>query len=128
MGAIPMKQNDQADAPTYVSARSKTDLRLDDVDPKTTIALLDELVAQGLTDDAFARLHHSRDTIRPFRQYCLKTGGFRANENNARVHERLRYVQHAYTAHGLPAGGFYELAERAFAQIPPISGFKPARL
>jgi hypothetical protein len=125
--AIPMKQSDQADGLTSVGTRPRTALRLDDLDPKTTVALLDELVAQGLTDDAFARLHHSRDTIRPFRQYCLKTGRFRANENNARIHERLRYVRHAYHAHGLPAGGFYELAERAFAQIPPISSFQPVR-
>lgn len=105
---------------TNIGTRSALTGQFDMVDPKVTLELLDELVKLGLTNEAFRRLHHSQDTIHGFRQWCVKTTGFVADGNNARVHERLKYVWKHYCEHGLLGGGFIELAERAFAKIPPL--------
>ena len=103
-----------------IDTRSAPSERFGMVDPKVTLELLDELVKLGLTNEAFRRLHHSHDTIHGFRQWCVKTTNFVADGNNARVHERLKYVWKEYCERGLPHGGFIELSERAFAKIPPI--------
>lgn len=95
----------------------------DMVNPKATLELLDDLEKLGLTNEAFQKLHHLKDTIHGFRKWCEKKSSFVAGGNNERVHERLKYVLERYRERGLPPGKtevFSELAERAFVKIPPI--------
>jgi hypothetical protein len=74
------------------------------VNPKQTLDILDKLVKLGLTNEAFKKLHHLRDTIHGFRKWCVKTSRFIADGNNERVHERLKYLLKEYRERKLPAG------------------------
>jgi hypothetical protein len=95
--------------------------------PQKTIAHLDELKRLGFTDDAFSRLHHFRDAVRPetikgHRTYCLKTTLFQDDGNNVRVSERLELLLECYKRYhtGKPER-FPRLADAVYTLIPPLS-------
>ena len=105
-------------------------------DPKRTIELLDELERLGLTDNAFARLHHfwqhpeenprRHTTIHQHRRYCAMdmADHFQAGRNNARVQHRLEIVSACYVAyHPGDPSVFPQLAAAAVDLIPflPLS-------
>src|SRR5260370_15530232 len=77
-----------------------------EVDPKRTLALLDELQKLGFNDEAFWRLHHfrhrKRETIARFPAYCEKTSAFLPDGANERVHRRLAFVLKTYPEPGKP--------------------------
>jgi hypothetical protein len=91
--------------------------------PKRTIELLEKLRGLGFSDDAFRILHHqSWATIDSMIRYCRKTETFRADDNNARVRERLQHVLSAVERQNLFApiapGTFAALTQEAVRQIP----------
>ncbi len=94
--------------------------------PAYTLRLLDELESLGFDDLAFSQLHHWRasgkaETIRSFRNYCLKHDEFHANGNNARVAQRLELVLKAFTLDGFASRNsavFSALAEAAWLEVP----------
>jgi hypothetical protein len=63
-----------------------------------TVEVLNKLVNLGMTDDAFAELHHSQipgnytSTIRSHLRYAAKTKECSDNSANARVQQRLEFV------------------------------------
>ena len=96
-----------------------------------TLDLLDQLVKQGFSDEAFGRLHHFRatrktnETIQKHRTYLedkakenlqKSVGG-----NNEKVQQRLELVLKSYEAGGFSSGRgetFSHLAEKAWTAIP----------
>ena len=98
---------------------------------KTTIELLDQLMAIGFDDSAFWLLHHARlrnwhETISAHREYCEKirsgSGEFLADSENERVQRRLAWVLAKHQKSGKPNGDrahFQSLAEAAFTGLPP---------
>ena len=87
------------------------------VQSNTTIALLDELVALGLTDELFRLLHHFRkETIARHRAYCEKIAEFRPDSTNERVQRRLRIILDGLKSD--PMKSFLELIKAACAAIP----------
>ena len=96
------------------------------MNPKLTIASLDELQRLGFTDEAFWRIHHFREknnkeTISGFRSYCETTDSFRNGGNNERVQKRIEMVLTNYRAYhtGKPAV-FTRLADAAYSMIPAV--------
>jgi uracil-DNA glycosylase len=95
-----------------------------EVDPKRTLALLDELQKLGFNDEAFWRLHHfrregRRATIAPHRAYCEKISAFRPDGTNERVQRRLAFVLKTYREPG-NTKNFIMLADAAFDKIPAL--------
>jgi hypothetical protein len=95
------------------------------MDPKQTLALLDELERSGFTDEAFWRLHHFRGkkrvTINRFRYYCKRPDSFRPDHNKERVHKRIEIVLKNYkTNHAGNPAIFPRLADEAYRMIPPV--------
>ena len=65
-------------------------------DPKKSIALLNELVRRGFSNDFYRQIHHRvHDTINAHIRYCKKTVEFREGETNAAFQLRLRFVRDA---------------------------------
>jgi hypothetical protein len=94
------------------------------IDPKETIVLLDGLAALGFSNEAFRILHHSRDTIRGFRKWCLQKSRFARGGSNERVHLRLAYVLKEFIKQERLSGQtqvFMELAQQAMNTIPPLT-------
>ena len=99
----------------------------DSTDPACTIRLLDRLVGMGLTNGAFALLHHrrergERETILGFHTYCAGLQGRFRTASNRLVHERLVYVLtgRLRSTEGSERGiDFETLADRAYRAIPP---------
>ena len=99
------------------------------MNPKRSLELLDQLVALGFTDEAFAQLHHfrlknRRDHIAAHRRYCEKTESFHDDGENERVQLRLELVLRAYRAGGFKSNDphvFVALADAAFYEIPPVA-------
>lgn len=101
------------------------------MDPKRTLELLNELQELGLSNEAFAQLHHfilrdKAETIASFRAYCEKrcknNSAFKPNGTNELVHQRLALVLERYRERGLPPGNskvLIALAKDAFREIPP---------
>jgi hypothetical protein len=94
-----------------------------EVDPKRTLALLDELQRLGFNDEAFWRLHHfrrrTRETIGRHRAYCEKTSAFLPDGTNERVQRRLAFVLETYREPG-NTKNLIMLADAAFDKIPPL--------
>lgn len=64
------------------------------VDPKESIALLNELKRRGFNNDFYRQLHHlENDTISNHIHYCEKISEFRSGETNAVFQLRLRFVR-----------------------------------
>lgn len=101
--------------------------------PKETVALLEKLLTFGFSDRQFRILHHQgSSSIRSMIRYCEKTAAFRANDNNERARERLRFVHEAVKRLGrIPTAGDLEAAARqAVQEIPfdragPTNGVMP---
>ena len=96
------------------------------MNPQKTIAHLDELEKLGFTDEAFSRLHHFRDGLRPeningHRSYCRKTTSFQDGSNNVRVSKRLELLLDCYKQYhaGRPER-FPRLADAVYTLIPPL--------
>ncbi len=91
-------------------------------DPRRTVQLLDELQTLGLTDSAFAIVHHfDNETIERHRHYCLRTTRFEPNGTNELVQRRLELVLRSYRGGGFASGRaavFAALCEAAVAEIP----------
>jgi hypothetical protein len=96
------------------------------MNPKQTLACLDELQQLGFTDEAFWRVHHfrekeRRETINGFRSYCEKTDLFHDDGNNERVHKRLEMILTHYKAyHSGNRVMFTRLADAAYCMIPAV--------
>ena len=92
-----------------------------EVNPKQTLALLDELQKLGFDNEAFSRLHHFRhrtkETIARHRYYCEKTSTFRPDSANERVQRRLAFVLKAYREPN-NTKTLIMLADTAFDKIP----------
>lgn len=99
-------------------------------DPEKTVTLLDELEGLGFDDDAFWRVHHSREkgrheTIKRHRAYCNEHKSFRRCGSNSLVQERLATVLKSFkTWRGAGHPNFANLAEDAFSKQrhPECSG------
>jgi hypothetical protein len=71
--------------------------------------------------NAFPKLHHLADSMDGFYRYCGTIKEFRRDDNNHRVHQRLRYVLLSCRNRKPPDGkSFQSLALEAFRLIPPI--------
>ena len=79
---------------------------------------IDTLQRIGFDNDAFELLHS--DTMEGFYRYSKGVHGFRDDETNHRVHQRLMYVLLS-CPDGVPPKGksFQRLAEEAYNEIPP---------
>ena len=99
------------------------------MNPKKSLELLDNLVALGFTDSAFARLHHfrlkgRRARISGHRKYCKRIESFHGDGQNERVQRRLKLVLSAYRRGGFHSADqrvFEALADASFYEIPPFS-------
>lgn len=88
-----------------------------------TPRLLDELVAMGLDDTAFRRLHPvGQDAgIKAHRDYCATTAEFRRDGSNALLERRLLYVLHRARADQVAGRSpdFVALADAAKEAVLP---------
>lgn len=99
------------------------------MNPKKSLELLRTLTELGLTDEAFARLHHFRlknrkAFISAHRHYCEKIESFQDDGENERVQRRLQLVLDAYQGGGFRSGDphvFAALADAAFHELPPLA-------
>jgi hypothetical protein len=97
---------------------------MNSTDPKESIALLNELVRCGFSNDFYRQLHHRpRDTINAHINYCNKTSEFREGETNAGFQSRLRFVRDAIeTKYGadekIDALRFQQLVNAALRRYP----------
>jgi hypothetical protein len=99
------------------------------LDPKHSLALLDELEALGFDDEAFGRLHHYRAKermarIQAHREYCARIEAFHEDGENERVQRRLERVLRAYRAGGFESRSapiFVALADAAYHDLPPLA-------
>lgn len=82
---------------------------------------LDALRRIGFGDDAFSALHHQYGSAAVFYGYCEGVQRFREDDNNHRVHQRLKYVLLS-CPDGASSNGksFLSLATEAKHEIPPI--------
>ncbi len=93
----------------------------DHSDPSKTLLLLDQLVACGLTDSAFSRLHHFKqpEKIASHRRYCAdlaeEEGRFRTNSNRL-VQQRLDLVLRLFKN-----GNFRSSSSQIFEKLAEIS-------
>jgi len=92
--------------------------------PKRTIALIDELIRLGFTNEDFRVIHHmDRATLAAMRSYCLRLDAFQAGSKNELVREKLEFILREFKVQGGPRralpGVFKRLAERA--QRGPLS-------
>nr|WP_315195520.1 hypothetical protein [uncultured Aquabacterium sp.] len=95
-------------------------------EPSITLELLDELEAQGFTDEAFAVMHHFENPqrIASHRSYCSmvrdEEGKFRTNTNRL-VQQRLRLVLRIINKSGISSrspAAFMALAHLSIAEFP----------
>lgn len=94
-------------------------------DPAKTISLLDALVASGLTDSAFAVLHHHTpaQTIAEHQKYCADLadeGEHFRTVNNQLIQRRLEMVAAMYRGAGFASGAeavFIHLAHAALLEV-----------
>jgi len=93
-------------------------------DPKECRKTMDVLRAIGFFDDggrAFKQLHHQGGSETRFCRYCGGVGLFNDDDNNHRVHQRLKFVQLSCPGGAPPKGkSFQNLAQEAVRLIPPI--------
>lgn len=90
---------------------------MDYSDPARSIALLNELVRLGLTDEAFGLIHHFgiKERIAAHLRYCSElaaSGGRFTAKTNQDSQRRMEIVLRAYLA-----GGFQSPDSRVFAAI-----------
>lgn len=93
-------------------------------DPRECRKAMDALRAIGFFDDggdAFKQLHHQGGSETRFYSYCGGVGLFNDDDNNHRVHQRLKFIQLSCPGGAPPKGkSFHNLAEEAVRLIPPI--------
>jgi len=94
-------------------------------DPKECRKTMDALRVIGFFDDggrAFKQLHHQGGSETRFYSYCGGVGLFNDDDNNHRVHQRLKFVKLS-CPDGVPPKGksFQNLAKEAVGLIPPVA-------
>jgi hypothetical protein len=95
-------------------------------EPARSVALLNELVRLGLSDEAFGIIHHfgSKERISAHLRYCTELAESRGRfsaKTNQDTQRRMEIVLRAYLAGGFrTADGriFVALAQAALVEIP----------
>lgn len=94
--------------------------------PARSVALLNELVLLGLTDNTFALIHHfgSKEKIAYHLDYCRKLaarGGRFSSKTNADTQRRMEIVLRCFLAGGFEAAGdgvLEVLSRAALLEVP----------
>lgn len=86
--------------------------------PDGTLAVLDELVELGLTNDVFQIIHPKLgETILRHRQYVEDRGSFRSNSRNVQINHRLQFCLWA-VRHAKRPFDWSDIARRAANSVP----------
>lgn len=96
------------------------------VDPARSVALMNELVRLGLTDEAFGLIHHfgAKEKLSAHLRYCAElaaSGGKFSAKTNQDTQRRMEIVLRAYLASGFQSADgriFVAIAQAALVEIP----------
>ena len=92
--------------------------------PKTSVALLERLVALGFGNREFCVVHHFADAkLQDHVRYCGKTTAFQVDDTKTKVQARLELVLSAYERGGFKSEQSRQevllaLSHAAVAEIP----------
>lgn len=67
--------------------------KINSINSKDTVVLLDKQKELGLPDDAFRSYHHLGDSLEGFGRYCLGVESFRIGGSNHQLHQILEKIR-----------------------------------